>query len=135
MREPEEELNNEKLIINLPQILETFTVMNSIVQDDVNFLQVINSMLDCVLDLIISNGEIDVSQRIENMTSEVFLTAKYKGVPFNLEKSQCNEMFREAIYCLMDEVMIKSDSIHPAVYNYIVETIINNKIVIVIRKK
>ena len=135
MREEDNNLNNEKLIIKLPTILETYIVINKINKFDSNFLHAINSMLDCVIDLIVSNGEIDVGIRISNIVENINITTIHNGIPINLDGEEGYEAVKNGIYDIMDEIMTKSEYVHPADYNYIVETIVNNNIVIVIRKK
>lgn len=135
MREEETNLNNEKIIIKLPPILETYAVINRIEKLNSNFLHVINTMLDCVIDLIISNGDIDISKKINNIIEEVKLVTISNGLEVNLDDQEGYDVIKNGIYDIMDEIMVKSDFIHPSEYNYIVETIVNNNIVIVLRKK
>lgn len=135
MREEETNLNNEKIIIKLPPILETYAVINRIEKLNSNFLHVINTMLDCVIDLIISNGDIDISKKINNIIEEVKLVTISNGLEVNLDVQEGYDVIKNGIYDIMDEIMVKSDFIHPSEYNYIVETIVNNNIVIVLRKK
>lgn len=135
MREEEDNLHNEKIIIKLPTLLETYIVINKIDKTNSNFLHVVNHMLDCVIDLIVSNGEIDISLRINNIIENVNLVAKYNGVSVDLNVHEGHEVIKSSIYDIMDEIMTKSDFVHPTLYNYIVETIVNNNIVITLRKK
>ncbi len=135
MREEDNNLNNEKIVIKLPPMLETYVVINKINKFDSNFLHVVNSMLDCVIELLISNGEIDITRKIDNIIENVKLVSIHNGIPINLDGEGGYEAVRSSIYDIMDEIMVKSDYIHPGEYNYIVETIVNNNIVIVLRKK
>lgn len=135
MREEEENLHNEKIIIKVPTIVETYIVLNNIEKNDSNFLLAINGMLDCAVDLIISNGEIDISLRVNNIIENVNLVAKYNSVPVLLNGVEGYNSVKEGIYDVMESLLTKSEYVHPGEYNYIVETIVNNSIVIVIIKK
>lgn len=135
MREEENNLHNKKIIIKVPTIIETYIVLNNIEKNDVNFLNAINGMLDCAVDLIISNGEIDISLRVNNIIENVNLVAKYNNVPVLLDGEEGYNSVKEGIYDIMESLLTKSEYVHPSEYNYIVETIVNNSIVIVIIKK
>ncbi len=135
MREEEINLHNEKIIIKVPTIIETYIVLNNIEKNDSNFLHAVNGMLDCAVDLIISNGEIDISLRVNNIIENVNLVAKYNSVPVLLDGEEGYNYVKEGIYDIMESLLTKSEYVHPGEYNYIVETIVNNSIVIVIIKK
>lgn len=134
-QEEENNLHNEKIVIKVPTIIETYIVLNNIEKNDSNFLHTVNSMLDCAVDLIISNGEIDISLRVNNIIENVNLVAKYNSIPVLLDGEEGYNSLKEGIYDIMESLLTKSENVHPGEYNYIVETIVNNSIVIVIIKK
>lgn len=134
-QEEENNLHNEKIVIKVPTIIETYIVLNNIEKNDSNFLHTVNSMLDCAVDLIISNGEIDISLRVNNIIENVNLVAKYNSIPVLLDGVEGYNSVKEGIYDIMESLLTKSEYVHPGEYNYIVETIVNNSIVIVIIKK
>ena len=134
-QEEENNLHNEIIVIKVPTIIETYIVLNNIEKNDSNFLHTVNSMLDCAVDLIISNGEIDISLRVNNIIENVNLVAKYNNVPVLLDGEEGYNSVKEGIYDIMESLLTKSEYVHPGEYNYIVETIVNNSIVIVIIKK
>ena len=134
-QEEENNLHNEKIVIKVPTIIETYIVLNNIEKNDSNFLHTVNSMLDCAVDLIISNGEIDISLRVNNIIENVNLVAKYNNVSDLLDGEEGYNSVKEGIYDIMESLLTKSEYVHPGEYNYIVETIVNNSIVIVIIKK
>lgn len=135
MREEEDNLHNEKIIIKVPTIVETYIVLNNIEKNDSNFLHAVNGMLDCAVDLIISNGDIDISLRVNNIIENVNLVAKYNNIHVLLDGEDGYKSVKDGIYDIMESLLTKSEHVHPGEYNYIVETIVNNSIVIVIRKK
>ena len=134
-QEEENNLHNEKIVIKVPTIIETYIVLNNIEKNDSNFLHTVNSMLDCAVDLIISNGEIDISLRVNNIIENINLVAKYNNVSVLLDGEEGYNSVKEGIYDIMESLLTKSEYVHPGEYNYIVETIVNNSIVIVIIKK
>ena len=135
MREEEDNLHNEKIIIKVPTIVETYIVLNNIEKNDSNFLHAVNGMLDCAVDLIISNGDIDISLRVNNIIENDNLVAKYNNVHVLLDGEDGYKSVKDGIYDIMESLLTKCEHVHPGEYNYIVQTIVNNSIVIVIRKK
>lgn len=136
MRTLEEE--NEKVFkvfIPLPKELETFIAINNINKNDVNFYMVVNHMIDTGLDLIISNGDLDINKRVNNIIEEVKLARIYNSVPMELENEECFNIIRESLYAIMESLLEHTEYHKPSTYNYIVESIFNNKIIIVIMNK
>lgn len=128
-----EEETYERFSINLPSELSIILDTNKINLNDVNFHHMINNMVDIAIELILSNGDVYLENRIRNIISGSCLVTKENLAIELLDNEENYNIIKNTIYSIMESLLEKNKNYVDLLY--VTETVICNVIVIVGRKK
>lgn len=136
MREEENETEVKKFL-PLPQPLIKYCFDLSIDITNVNFHMLINDMIDKAVNLINTSGDYDLNRSVENMITETYLSTKLNSVPFTMVKDSFTiDIIKSSIFDLMEDIMmLDSYLLEVNRYNFVVKHIINEKIILIIKKR
>lgn len=136
MREIEEETELKKYL-PLPQILIRYCFETSIDTTNINFYMLVNEMIDKALTLINSNGDYNLDLAINNMITHTYLTTKLNNVPFTMMNDETTiDVIKTSIFELMEDIlMLEQYVLEINRYSFVVKHIVNEKIILIIKKR